>query len=108
MKIGVISYNEVDFLNHEKDSGHEYIPLWIPEMACGNKFHKIEITARGYDNPSLGFIQSYCEFRMVEIKKRIPNIRGKKYMRNDPCLCGSGKKVKNCCGKQLKGLISDK
>ena len=21
--------------------------------------------------------------------------------RNDPCLCGSGKKYKNCCGKQI-------
>lgn len=22
--------------------------------------------------------------------------------RNDPCLCGSGKKYKTCCGKNLK------
>ncbi|OXZ27334.1 preprotein translocase subunit SecA [Finegoldia magna] len=32
-----------------------------------------------------------------EIKK--PVVKGKKIGRNDPCPCGSGKKYKNCCGK---------
>ena len=27
---------------------------------------------------------------------------GPKVGRNDPCPCGSGKKYKNCCGKQYK------
>ena len=26
-------------------------------------------------------------------------IKGKKIGRNEPCPCGSGKKYKNCCGK---------
>lgn len=29
-----------------------------------------------------------------------PAVAGKKVGRNDPCPCGSGKKFKNCCGKQ--------
>lgn len=28
-------------------------------------------------------------------------VRGEKIGRNDPCPCGSGKKYKNCCGKNL-------
>ena len=31
--------------------------------------------------------------------KRIPKVAGAKIGRNDPCPCGSGKKYKNCCGK---------
>ena len=33
------------------------------------------------------------------IKSRIPHIKGNKPGRNDPCPCGSGKKYKQCCGK---------
>ncbi|MFC4618567.1 preprotein translocase subunit SecA [Camelliibacillus cellulosilyticus] len=32
-------------------------------------------------------------------KKKLPVVRGEKIGRNDPCPCGSGKKYKNCCGK---------
>lgn len=31
--------------------------------------------------------------------KREPVRKDKKVGRNDPCPCGSGKKYKNCCGK---------
>ena len=30
---------------------------------------------------------------------KIPVTRGAKIGRNDPCPCGSGKKYKDCCGK---------
>lgn len=33
------------------------------------------------------------------IAKHIPVQKGKKIGRNEPCLCGSGKKYKKCCGK---------
>ena len=34
-------------------------------------------------------------------EKKVETIRNKgpKIGRNDPCPCGSGKKYKNCCGK---------
>ena len=35
----------------------------------------------------------------AETKKTPKNAEGKKIGRNDPCPCGSGKKYKNCCGK---------
>lgn len=35
----------------------------------------------------------------LQEKKREPVRRGAKIGRNDPCPCGSGKKYKNCCGK---------
>ena len=34
-------------------------------------------------------------------QKREPVRRGAKIGRNDPCPCGSGKKYKNCCGRNL-------
>ena len=35
----------------------------------------------------------------AEAQKRAKNADGKKIGRNDPCPCGSGKKYKNCCGR---------
>ena len=36
----------------------------------------------------------------VTVKREEPKVG-----RNDACPCGSGKKYKNCCGKQLMGLV---
>ena len=35
----------------------------------------------------------------AESNKRAKTADGKKIGRNDPCPCGSGKKYKNCCGR---------
>ena len=35
----------------------------------------------------------------AEVRKPVTNKDGSKVGRNDPCPCGSGKKYKNCCGK---------
>ena len=39
------------------------------------------------------------EVSPAESQKRAKNADGKKIGRNDPCPCGSGKKYKNCCGR---------
>ena len=39
------------------------------------------------------------EVSAAEAKKKPVTNDGKKVGRNDPCPCGSGKKYKNCCGK---------
>ncbi|WP_288806986.1 preprotein translocase subunit SecA [uncultured Mitsuokella sp.] len=39
------------------------------------------------------------EVSAAEVKKKPVMKDGKKVGRNDPCPCGSGKKYKNCCGK---------
>jgi preprotein translocase subunit SecA len=33
------------------------------------------------------------------VSKPMPEEKGQKIGRNDPCPCGSGKKYKKCCGK---------
>ena len=49
-----------------------------------------------------------CRFEVTEIReggitaKGIPPDPEKNLGRNDPCLCGSGKKLKKCCGRLLK------
>ena len=39
------------------------------------------------------------EVSPAESQKRAKGVDGKKIGRNDPCPCGSGKKYKNCCGR---------
>ncbi|MBQ4405206.1 MAG: SEC-C domain-containing protein, partial [Selenomonadaceae bacterium] len=39
------------------------------------------------------------EVSPAESQKRAKTSDGKKIGRNDPCPCGSGKKYKNCCGR---------
>ncbi len=34
-----------------------------------------------------------------QASKNVPRVAGQKVGRNDPCVCGSGKKYKHCCGK---------
>lgn len=36
---------------------------------------------------------------VTAIQSRMPTVKAKKPGRNDPCPCGSGKKYKNCCGR---------
>lgn len=36
---------------------------------------------------------------VTALQSRIPTVKTKKPGRNDPCPCGSGKKYKNCCGR---------
>ena len=38
-------------------------------------------------------------------KRSMIVVKGKKIGRNDPCPCGSGKKYKFCCGRQVQGRI---
>lgn len=39
------------------------------------------------------------KIQIEEIKKQEESSKNKKIGRNDPCPCGSGKKYKNCCGR---------
>lgn len=39
-----------------------------------------------------------------ETGEKTPVRRGPKIGRNDPCPCGSGKKYKNCCGRDAEGI----
>ncbi len=65
---------------------------------------RVSITNAGLDNSAISNINIEGENNNVpkanktEKAKPIVN-EGPKIGRNDPCPCGSGKKYKNCCGK---------
>ena len=47
---------------------------------------------------NLKVVEQLKEEEKVEQKKTNPKFTGKKIGRNEPCICGSGKKFKHCCG----------
>ena len=47
--------------------------------------------------------KALSEIFTIDLAKKYKNLkRDRKIMRNDPCICGSGKKFKHCCGKSGK------
>lgn len=46
--------------------------------------------------------RGYTPAELFEIEKRNMLPLKEKVGRNDPCLCGSGKKYKKCCGREVK------
>ena len=65
----------------------------------------VKITGEGLENVANAFSQSSNKNVKVPEKSGQETVRkpivneGPKIGRNDPCPCGSGKKYKNCCGK---------
>ena len=57
-----------------------------------------KITGQGLKAPAINLVDGKLSQNEGGIKKTIVN-EGPKIGRNDPCPCGSGKKYKNCCGK---------
>ena len=47
---------------------------------------------------NLKIIEQTTKKEIPKLKKIDPKYIGKKMSRNEPCLCGSGKKYKRCCG----------
>ena len=39
------------------------------------------------------------QWYFFDIEKNLPIVNESRIGRNDPCVCGSGKKYKKCCGK---------
>ena len=64
---------------------------------------KISITSEGLDNSTMNSMNVEGETNAPKTNQteKMQPIRneGPKVGRNDPCPCGSGKKYKNCCGK---------
>ena len=54
--------------------------------------HEFEIEGMSVGESLLDF------FSKNEIEENYNKIAGKKIGRNEPCICGSGKKYKHCCG----------
>ena len=64
---------------------------------------KISITSEGLDNSTMNSMNVEGETNAPKANQteKMQPIRndGPKVGRNDPCPCGSGKKYKNCCGR---------
>ena len=60
----------------------------------------VQITEEGREDISGIITPEEAEAEKERNKKKAPIVNdGPKVGRNDPCPCGSGKKYKNCCGK---------
>ena len=62
----------------------------------------VKVTSEGLDNSVANAMNSGNNVEAINNKteKAQPIVNdGPKVGRNDPCPCGSGKKYKNCCGK---------
>ena len=58
-----------------------------------------KVTGEGFEKmPDINLVDGKLSQDKGGISKTIVN-EGPKIGRNDPCPCGSGKKYKNCCGK---------
>ena len=57
-----------------------------------------EVTGAGLEDTAINLVDGKISQKEGGMNKTIVN-NGPKVGRNDPCPCGSGKKYKNCCGK---------
>lgn len=91
-------------------AGIEWQGLEITETTAGganDDIGTVTFTARFNENGELHAHREKSNFRKVDgewlyvdgqINPQIEPRRVEKVGRNDPCLCGSGKKYKKCCG----------
>ena len=81
--------------NQEENSSNEVI---------APKYEEDEIKDKATDiiRPSMpeNKIKNIVESHSDGSEKKEPVKKGKKIGRNEPCPCGSGKKYKNCCGRE--------
>ena len=78
----------------------------ISSQMEGNKGF-VEFLAYFYENSKRHAMHEYSEFQLIDGKwyymdgyapKDRPPFKESIRKRNDPCICGSGKKYKKCCG----------
>lgn len=56
----------------------------------------IELRQKIKEKQNNNYVQEWKKTSNLSIKA--PSEKASKVGRNDPCLCGSGKKLKKCCG----------
>ena len=57
-----------------------------------------KVTGAGLEDTAINLVDGNLSEKEGGMNKTVVN-EGPKVGRNDPCPCGSGKKYKNCCGK---------
>ena len=86
--VGLRSYGQRDPLNEYKREAFDLFSVLLDKL----KLDYITVLM------NLRVVVQPKEEKDVDSKKIDSNISGKKIGRNEPCLCGSGKKYKHCCG----------
>ena len=60
----------------------------------------VKVTGEGFENSAINVGEQAPKVNSASDSKAQPVVNnGPKVGRNDPCPCGSGKKYKNCCGR---------
>lgn len=112
--VGLRSYGQSDPLVEYRRDGKALFERLLNEiwMTTADRLSKVEVNIienrpiqQAVDNEKLdyagGRLESGVGEELDDIKKENhqPLVKGDKVGRNDPCPCGSGKKFKNCHGK---------
>ena len=63
------------------------------------QYKNVKVTKEGFDEAAVNLVDGkLSQSDKNHVQQTIVN-DGPKIGRNDPCPCGSGKKYKNCCGR---------
>ena len=94
--IGLRAYGQKDPLVEYKFEGYEMFQNMIDTIQDDVVRYLFRVSVVRQDSPKE---RRLTENRYAEEGPKQPVRREQKVGRNDPCLCGSGKKYKKCCGK---------
>ena len=93
----IMDGDKVDFVSEGNDAKKTTIDCsHVSFVFCGS-FETL-LQNREDKPATIGFFQNTAPDEEAD-EVSTPIQKGEKIGRNDPCPCGSGKKYKNCCGK---------
>ncbi len=70
-----------------------------PKVGRNDRTSNVKVTNEGFDESAISLVEGkLSQSDKNHVQQTIVN-DGPKVGRNDPCPCGSGKKYKNCCGR---------
>ena len=108
--IGLLSYGQRNPLVEYKIKGHDMFQSMIDAIQTdiATMMYRVNIITPEQQRA----MEEQAKQRLAQAKsshssaegdqepaKKQPVVKGEKIGRNDPCPCGSGKKYKNCCGR---------
>ena len=90
---------------HSEDSMYLDARIWNQEDKIEAQRVQNELGLLTKTTMSSGIVHEYPELDSTKHEKPSSQKAIKKYPRNKPCLCGSGKKYKKCCGSRKKRIV---
>jgi len=103
--IGLRGYGQKDPLVEYKKEAFELFADMSDRIAseATSRLFKIQVAKGDMVEKKMAFrpVRVYYGRGEERVEKPQTVVKGKKIGRNDPCICGSGKKYKKCCGQNL-------